>query len=95
MRNRRNRTARPRDDSRPGVTNDVMSLVVSGTMSKVRQPADPPQHPADDDRLDELLEILRRMEARQIREAQRQDEYRRVYLRARFPYGRPTDRWGR
>lgn len=64
-------------------------------MSRVRQPDPLQQRPADP-RLDEILEILREMNARQRREAERRDEYRGAYLRAKFPFGdHRGDRWGR
>ena len=61
-------------------------------------------HPTGDDRallaelvalLRDLIPLLRRADRRDTDEARRRDEYRAAYLDARFPYGKPTDRWSR
>lgn len=46
------------------------------------------------ERLDEICDLLREMSRRQARAEEREDEFRRVYLDAKFPHGRPTDPWG-
>ena len=38
--------------------------------------------------LTSILEVLKRIE-------NNQDEYARTVLNARFPYGKPVDKWGR
>lgn len=45
-------------------------------------------HEQQDERLDRILRALERLE-------RRFDEFAGVYLRAKFPFGKPTDRWRR
>jgi hypothetical protein len=66
-------------------------------MSRVRPPQEqsqPVESAADRFRA-QVIAILERIEARQLREAERTDEFRKVYLNAKFPHGKPIDRWGR
>jgi hypothetical protein len=43
--------------------------------------------------LELLIAVLERLERRLERRDARDDEYRKVFLNARFPHGRATDRW--
>jgi hypothetical protein len=52
-----------------------------------------PHHPERDDKaLDEEMRLMR-AEVAALRRLF--DEFAGVYLNAKFPYGRPTDRWWR
>jgi hypothetical protein len=46
------------------------------------------EQPDDDNELERIARSLERLE-------QRFDEFARAFLNARFPHGRPVDRWGR
>jgi hypothetical protein len=68
------------------------------TKTSVARPNTPPPDSARAAALRELARIaaaVERIERRLECQDRRLDEFFRVYLNARFPYGKPTDRWGR
>ena len=52
----------------------------------INQKLDP--RPSDPEQLERLITAVEQL-------VQRFDEFARAYLNARFPYGKPTDRWRR
>ena len=52
-----------------------------------------PPRPGDTEFWVRLLAVLERLEQRLARRDRLDDEYRKIYLNARFPYGKPDDRW--
>lgn len=50
------------------------------------------QHPTGEDL---VLRELRALRQEQAAFRRRFDEFAGAFLNARFPYGKPTDRWGR
>jgi hypothetical protein len=50
----------------------------------------PPNQPSD-----EYLDELRQIRREQAELRRRLDEFFGVFLNAKYPYGRPTDRWRR
>jgi len=59
-----------------------------GTMQTIPQRDEHRRPYPRDDQLDRLAVALERLE-------QRLDQFFGAYLNARFPYGKPTDRWKR
>ena len=57
-------------------------------MHRIPNPPTPPDP-------NELTEALQRVVIALARLERRLDEFADVYLNARFPYGKPTDRWRR
>jgi hypothetical protein len=59
----------------------------------VLAPHGSPPRPDLDTLLDAILAELRAIRQQQARDAELLNEFRSVYLRSRFPFGKPSDRW--